>query len=225
MSQTVPPPETRIEIYSDVVCPWCWIAKRHLERALPVLAARGLAFAPHWHPFQLHPELPTEGVERAAWRARRFGSPAEAAAADARVAEAGHAVGLTFRHDLLRRIPNTLDAHRVLRLAEAQGMQAAVLESFYAGYFTEGADLGVPAILTALAVRGGLAEAAVASLLAGEEGRAEVAGEDAAVRRAGLEGVPAFAMGPYLLFSGAVPADTMVEAFAKAWQAISRQGA
>lgn len=213
----------RIEIYSDAVCPWCWIGKRQIERALPLLAAQGLAFTPHWHPFQLHPELPPEGVERAGWRAAKFGSDAHALEADARVAEAGRAVGITFRHDLIARTPNTLDAHRLLRLAETKGVQATVLESLFAGYFTEGADLNDAATLLALATRGGLEEDAARTLLAGTEGREEVLAEDTAIRRAGLEGVPAFAIGQYLLFSGAVPADVMAEALGKAWKKISRQ--
>jgi len=213
----------RIDVISDAICPWCWIGKRQLDRALPVLADRGLRFAVAWLPFQLNPDMPAGGVERQDYRAEKFGSLARSREADARVAEAGAAVGLKFRHDLMRRTPNTIDAHRVIRLAGQHGVQSAVVEALFRGYFTEGADIGDHATLTDLASGAGLDPLAVAAMLAGEAGRQEVLAEDQSARAGGLDGVPAFVMGRYVLFSGAVPADVMVEAFAKAWKVIGAQ--
>jgi predicted DsbA family dithiol-disulfide isomerase len=210
----------RIDVISDAICPWCWIGKRQLDRALPVLAEQGLHFAVSWLPFQLNPDMPPGGADRDAYRARKFGSPEQSRQADARVAEAGLAVGLKFRHDLMRRTPNTIDAHRVIRLAGQHGVQGAVVEALFRGYFTEGADIGDHATLAGLAGAAGLDPVAVAVMLAGDEGRAEVLAEDQAARRGGLDGVPTFVMGGYVLFSGAVPADAMAEAFAKAWKVI-----
>ena len=215
----------RIEVISDAICPWCWIGKRHLDRALPVLAAQGLEFSVGWRPFQLNPDMPAGGLERAAYRSQKFGSQAASDEADRRVAEAGAAVGLAFRHDLMRRTPNTIDAHRVIRLAGRHGVQSAVVEALFRGYFTEGADIGDHATLTALATAAGLDLLEVTALLGGDVERAEVVAEDAAARSAGIDGVPAFLMGPYVLFTGAVPADVMVEAFAKAWKAIGARAA
>jgi predicted DsbA family dithiol-disulfide isomerase len=215
----------RIAVISDVICPWCYIGKRQLGRALPILAAQGQSFAVTWHAFQLNPDMPEGGVDRDEYRARKFGSPDRALEADAKVAEAGAAVGITFRHDLIRRTPNTIAAHRVIWLAGGHGVQDDVVEALFHGYFTEGRDLGDVATLAELAGGAGLDPALVARLFAGEDGRQPVLGEDASARRSGLDGVPTFVMGQYVLFSGAVPAEQMAEAFAKAWKVIGSQAA
>ena len=90
---------SRIDVVSDAICPWCWVGKRNLDGALAILAAEGEHFAVHWRPYQLNPEMPREGVERAAYRAAKFGSLERSRDADARVAQAGAAAGLAFRHD------------------------------------------------------------------------------------------------------------------------------
>jgi predicted DsbA family dithiol-disulfide isomerase len=220
----------RIEVISDAICPWCWIGKRQLERALPLLAEQGLNFEVGWHPYQLNPDMPAGGTDRAEYRAQKFGSLARSEQADARVSEAGAAVGLSFRHDLMRRTPNTVNAHRVIRLAgrhgvQDAGVQDAVVEALFRGYFTEGADIGDAATLARLAGGAGLDQAAVAAMLAGDAEREEVLAADRSARNAGLDGVPTFVMGNYVLFSGAVPAPAMAEAFAKAWKVISAQAA
>src|SRR5579864_7451768 len=102
----------RIDIVSDAICPWCYIGKRQLERALAVLASEGLAFSVHWNPFQLNPDMPKEGRDRAAYRAMKFGSAERARELDERVAGAAANVGLGFHMELQQRTPNTLDAHR-----------------------------------------------------------------------------------------------------------------
>jgi len=210
----------RIDVISDAICPWCWIGKRQLDRALPMLADQGLRFTVAWLPFQLNPDMPAGGADRQDYRTAKFGSLARSQEGDARVAEAGAAVGLKFRYDLMRRTPNTIDAHRVIRLAGQHGVQNQVVEALFRGYFTEGADIGDPVTLAGLAGTAGLDPVAVAVMLAGEAGRQEVLAEDQSARRGGLDGVPAFVMGGYVLFSGAVPADVMAEAFAKAWKVI-----
>src|ERR1019366_9112132 len=103
-----PQPPARLDIISDVICPWCYIGKRQVERALPLLAGEGLDFTVHWHAFQLNPDMPVAGV------------------------------GLAFRTDLMRRTPNTVAAHRVIWLAERHGVQDAVVEALFRGYFIEG---------------------------------------------------------------------------------------
>ena len=202
-----------LDIISDAICPWCWIGKRNLDAALETLAAEGLHFAVRWRPFQLNPDMPAEGVVRAAYRAQKFGSEARGRELDANVAEAGRAVGLTFRHDLMQRTPNTVAAHRVIRMAEAAGVQHAVAEALFQGYFQDGRDVGDHATLAELAGRAGLAAEAVAAMLAGEDHRAEVLAEDAEARQGGINGVPSFLMDRHLLFSGAMPASRMADAF------------
>ncbi|MBN8890456.1 MAG: disulfide bond formation protein DsbA [Rhodospirillales bacterium 70-18] len=220
-----PAPVGRLDIISDAICPWCYIGKRHLERALPMLAREGLEFEVHWHAYQLNPEMPAAGVDRRDYRIAKFGSWERSQELDARITEAGAAVGLGFRMDLQRRTPNTVAAHRTIWLAGRHGVQDAVVEALFAGYFTQGADIGDPATLAGLAAGAGLDGDAVLAMLAGEEGRAEVLGEDEMARRSGIDGVPSFTMAGHVLFSGAVPAETMAQAFSRAWRILSSQAA
>ena len=208
---------SRIDVVSDAICPWCWIGKRHLEGALARLTDEGERFAVHWRPFQLNPDMPREGVERAAYRAAKFGSAERSRELDAQVAAAGAAAGLEFRFDRQRRTPNTVDAHRLIRRAgEAGGMarQDAVVEALFRAYFQDGRDIGNAAVLAEVASGAGL-EGAAAFLASGED-EAEVQAEDAGFRRLGISGVPSFALAGHILFSGAVPAERMAEAFRRA---------
>lgn len=223
MTATEAPPRpvagalSRIDIVSDAICPWCWIGKRHLEGALAALADEGERFEVHWRPFQLNPDMPPEGVERAAYRAAKFGSLERSRELDAQVAAAGAAAGLEFRFDRQRRTPNTVDAHRLLRRAgEAGGpaLQEAVVEALFRAYFEDGRDIGDCAVLAEVADAAGLDGAA--ALLATEEGAAEVRAEDAGFRGLGISGVPSFALAGHVLFSGAVPAERMADAFRRA---------
>jgi len=225
MSPATPPP-ARLDIISDAICPWCYIGKRQVERALPLLAEEGLKFSVHWHAFQLNPEMPAGGVDRREYRLQKFGNNEQRLAEmDQRVTDAGAGVGLAFRTDLMRRTPNTVDAHRVIWLAEREGVQDAVVEALFRGFFTDGADIGDPATLTDLAAAAGLDRAAITAMLAGDEGKREVLSEDAMARRSGLNGVPTFTMAGHVLFSGAVPADAMAEAFGRAWRILQSRAA
>lgn len=201
----------RIDVISDAICPWCWIGKRQLDLALAALEAEGLRFRVHWRAFQLNPDMPEGGLAREAYRAAKFGSLERARALDARVAEAGRAVGLSFRHDLMTRTPNTVKAHRLIRHAEGP-LQHALVEALFHAYFAEGRDIGDAAVLADVAAGFGLEAAA---FLAGEELEAEVRAEDAGFRRLGVSGVPSFALDGRLLFSGAWPAGRMAELFAR----------
>jgi predicted DsbA family dithiol-disulfide isomerase len=221
------PIEPRLDIISDAICPWCYIGKRQVERALPLLAEQGLSFAVHWHPFQLNPEMPEGGVDRREYRLQKFGSVERIAEMDKRIVEAAAGVGLDFHPELMRRTPNTVAAHRVVWLAEREGvsLQDAVVERLFRGYFCEGADIGDADTLASLAAEAGMAREKVTSFLAGDEGKREVLAEDSAARHSGLNGVPSFVMQQHLLFSGAVPADAMAEAFAKAWRILEARAA
>ena len=215
----------RIDIVSDVICPWCYIGKRQLELALPMLARDGLALDVHWRAYQLNPDMPPGGVERNAYRQQKFGSLARSQELDAQVAAAGAAVGLDIHHALMRRTPNTVAAHRVIWLADRHGVQNPVQDSLFRGYFVEGRDLGDFETLVELAERGGLPANETAALLACSDGAKEVLEEDAGARASGLNGVPTFTMMGHVLFSGAVPADTMAEAFVHAWRVLGRNAA
>lgn len=215
----------RIEVISDVICPWCYIGRAHLQGALALMAQDGLHFDIAWHPFQLNPDMPEEGVERAAYRAAKFGSTERAAAMDARVVEAAAAAGLTIRPALMRRTPNTLAAHRAIWLAGQHGVQDAVKGALLAAYFTEGADVGLPDTIAAVAGTAGLPASETLAMLGSDLGRSEVLAEDAMARNAGINGVPSFIMGRHILFSGAQPAEAMAETFTRAYAILSRDAA
>jgi predicted DsbA family dithiol-disulfide isomerase len=207
---------TRLDIVSDAICPWCYIGKRQLERALATLEDEGLRFSVHWNPFQLNPYMPKEGADRAAYRAWKFGSAEKAAALDARIVEAAAGVGLTFRPELMQRTPNTIDAHRLIWFAGQKGVQDAVMESVFQAYFTEGRDIGDRTVLAECAAQAGLDQAEVAEFLETGVADAEMRAADQAAREAGVNGVPSFFLDGYGLFSGAMPAETMANALRRA---------
>jgi predicted DsbA family dithiol-disulfide isomerase len=211
----------RIEVISDAICPWCYIGKRHLEKALALLTQDDLRFTIAWRPFQLNPDMPAGGIQRDMYRAAKFGSLARSRELDAGVAQAGRAVGIDFHFDRVQRTPNTLQAHRLIRLAGEAGVQDAMVERLFAAYFLEGQDIESPAVLAALASEIGVDPAA----MQGNAGLAEVIAADAAARQAGLSGVPSFLMEGYLLFSGAIPAEAMASQFRKAHTVLTARAA
>jgi predicted DsbA family dithiol-disulfide isomerase len=204
---------TRIDIVSDAICPWCYIGKRNLEAALAELAAEGLRFSVTWNPFQLNPDMPKEGVARAAYRAAKFGSPERVREIDARVAGAAKVVGLDFRQDLMLRTPNTIDAHRLIWFAGREGVQDAVMEAVFRAYFIEGRDIGETDVLADCAAAAGLDRAGVVSFLGSGVAEVEMRAADVAAREAGVNGVPSFFLDGYSVFSGAMPAAQMADAF------------
>ncbi len=218
-------PGTRIDIVSDAICPWCYIGKRQLERALSGLADEGLTFAVQWNPFQLNPDMSPGGVERAAYRAAKFGSAERAAELDARVSEAARAVGLDFHLERIVRTPNTIDAHRLIWLAGQEGVQDAVMEAVFAAYFIDGRDIGDLAVLADCAAAAGLDRAAVQAFLAGGAVAAEMRAADQAAREAGVSGVPSFFLDGYGLFSGALPAPQMADALRRGRDVLTRRAA
>jgi predicted DsbA family dithiol-disulfide isomerase len=213
----------RIDIISDAICPWCYIGKRQLERAIPLLAEEKLSFDTAWHPFQLNPDMPPEGVERAAYRAAKFGSLEKSKQLDERITETAAAVGLEFHLEKLTRTPNTVNAHRLIRMAGQNGVQDAVVEALFEAYFCQGADIGDREILGEIGARGGLERADVLAMLAGQGGLQEVLGADQMARNAGIQGVPSFALDGHILFSGAVPAEQMAPTFTRAYTILKEQ--
>ena len=215
----------RIDVISDVICPWCYIGKRHLERALDILEQAKLRFTVAWHPFQLNPDMPREGVDRAQYRLAKFGSAERSRQLDERITETAASVGLEFHLDKLTRTPNTVNAHRLIRMAGRKGVQDGVVEALFEGYFCNGADIGDSQVLATLGAEGGLDRDEVLSMLAGDEGHKEVVAGDQMARNAGIQGVPSFALQGHVLFSGAVPAEEMAQAFTRAWEILKNRAA
>jgi predicted DsbA family dithiol-disulfide isomerase len=205
-----------IEIYSDVVCPWCYVGKRRLERAL---AQVGRDIRTTWRPFQLNPTMPKDGMDRRTYLEAKFGSLTAFHQMEEHVLAAGAAERIPFTFEKVARTPNTFLAHRLIWHAEQQGCQDAVVESLFRGYFTEGADIGSVPVLGQLAGRAGLDAAVVESFLHSEEGATEVKAEEAAGHRLGIRGVPYFVINGTVSISGAQPPDIFVSAFQQAEKA------
>ncbi|WP_421990206.1 DsbA family oxidoreductase [Roseococcus sp.] len=208
-------PTRRIDVISDAICPWCWIGKANLDAALKLIGPAAAEFSVHWRPFQLNPDMPPEGVERAAYRARKFGSETRGAELDANVAEVGRKAGLEFRHDLMLRTPNTINAHRLLQWSGGQSTgpgQHEMAEALFRAYFHEGKDVGDLDTLAEIAATLGLDAAA---FLASDELAEEVRAQDAYFRKIGISGVPSFAVDGRVLFSGAYPADQIAAALTR----------
>ena len=144
-----------IEVISDAICPWCWVAKRRLDRAIAALAP-DITASVAWLPFELNPEMPKAGVDRRAYRSAKFGSWQRSQALDAQVAAAGRSDGLVFNHDRMERTPNTVDAHRLIWLAGQHGKQDAIVEGLFAAYFNEGRDVGDATVLAEIGASVGL---------------------------------------------------------------------
>jgi predicted DsbA family dithiol-disulfide isomerase len=130
-----------LAIVSDVICPWCFVAKRNLDKALE-LTGPDLQVKITWRPYELNPRMPKEGMDRREYRSKKFGSWEHSQTLDAQVAEAGARAGITFHHELMARTPNTFQAHRLIWLAGEEGVQDAVVEALFRAYFTEGRDVG-----------------------------------------------------------------------------------
>jgi predicted DsbA family dithiol-disulfide isomerase len=205
-----------LDVISDAICPWCWIGKRNLDAALGMLAEEGLTFNVRFRPFQLNSDMPPEGVDRREYRSAKFGSWEKSQELDRRVADAGRIAGLEFRHDLMARTPNTLEAHRLIRLAGTDGVQREVAEALFQAYFQNGEDIGDPATLVRLGEAAGMSGEGLAAFSAGDAGRHEVLAEDEGYRRAGISGVPSFVLDRHLLFSGAMPPENIADGLRRA---------
>lgn len=179
-----------IDVVSDVVCPWCYLGKRRLERALAEVA--GVAPAVRWRPYRLDPTIPPEGTDRADYVVRKFGSLSALDAAHEKLVAYGKAEGIDYRFDLIRRSPDSTDAHRLIRWAHAVGAEDAAVERLFFAYFTEGRDIGDRGVLAEIAAAVGLDAEAVRQRLAGNEDRDAVVAEMEEASRIGVTGVPCF---------------------------------
>ena len=197
-----------IEIYSDVVCPWCYVGKRRLERALTEF---GGDVRVTWRPFQLNPTMPQAGIDRTAYLEAKFGSLDSFRQLEEHVLAAGASERITFAFEKIARTPNTFAAHHLIWFADREGCQDAVVDSLFRGYFEEGADIGSIPALVDLAGRAGLDREFVERMLQSDEGIAEVKAEEATGHKLGIRGVPYFIVNGTYTISGAQPSGRFVE--------------
>jgi predicted DsbA family dithiol-disulfide isomerase len=199
-----------IDVISDVMCPWCYIGKRRLEKALTMLP--GIEVDIRWRPFQLDHTIPEAGMDRQEYLRNKFGSDADAAQVYEPVRAAGKAESIPFEFEKISISPNTLDAHRVIRWALAEGVQDAVVERLFQLYFIEGANLTDKKVLADAAVEAGIERAVVEHLLAGETDKAETQAEIAKIQHMGVTGVPAFIVGNRYAVMGAREPEVIAQA-------------
>lgn len=206
----------RLDIFSDPICPWCYIGKRRLERALAARPDAGIEV--HWRAFQLNPEMPTEGMERQLYLELKFGGPAAAQRIYDTIAEAGSSEKIDFAFGKIVRTPNTVNAHRLIRRAAAEARQDAVVEVLFRRYFLEGADIGDTSVLLEAAAEAGLEAAGLEAYLDSEAEAEAVRAEDALARRTGIQGVPTFIFANRYALSGAHEPEVLLQMFELASQ-------
>jgi predicted DsbA family dithiol-disulfide isomerase len=204
-----------IKILSDVICPWCYIGKRRLERAIAALGGNGKVKV-QWLPYPLNPTLPTEGISRKEYRIKKFGNWARSLELDATVAANGQVEGIHFAFDRMERTPNTLDAHRLIWLAGQCDCQDAVVESLFQAYFSDGVDISKTANLVNVVVEAGLGRLFVETLLAGNDGMEAIGEATHLSQTHQVDGVPFFIFNDQTTLSGAQPARVFNEAFRQA---------
>jgi predicted DsbA family dithiol-disulfide isomerase len=207
-----------IDVISDVVCPWCFIGRRRLGAALARLEADEAQLHPvvSWHPFQLNPDLPREGIDRRAYLAEKFGGSRGAAEIYDRVRAAGRTVGIEFAFEKIERQPNTLDAHRLISWAQAQGSAEEVVERLFRAYFLDGRFIGDRDVLVEIATESGLSADAARAQLDSSESAAAIAQMDRRIRELGVTGVPFFIFDGKVAVSGAQEPAVLVSAMSEA---------
>ena len=204
----------RIDVVSDVVCPWCFIGKRRLEKAIALQP--DIPVEIHWRPYFLNDWIPREGISREEYLTTKFGSPERYKGIAQRVSTAAAAEGLTYAIDKISRQPNTLDAHRLIRWAGETGKAAEMKQKLMDLYFTAGADLTNSAVLVQAATDLGLDAGTIRKALASDKDVAAVEREALSAKEAGIEGVPCFIFGGKFAISGAQAPEYLAEAIERA---------
>ncbi len=202
-----------VDVISDVICPWCFIGKRRLEKAI---ADHGGPVKVRWHPFQLNPTMPKEGISRKEYRIKKFGSWARSMELDANIVAVGQQEGIRFDFHRMERTPNTLDAHRLIWLADEEGCQDAVVEALFLAYFINGRNISDRQTLIDVASEAGLDRQRTEVTLNSDEGMNAIkeAGEQARWLR--VDSVPFFVVNNEIALSGAQPQDAFLTAFKQA---------
>jgi len=208
-----------IDVISDVICPWCYIGKRRLEKAIAALDGQHEVQV-RWHPFQLNPTMPKEGISRKDYRTRKFGSWERSLELDAKVIAVGKTEGIHFAFDKIIRTPNTVDAHRLIWLADQHSCQDAVVEALFKAYFIEGKDIGNQQTLIEVVSEAGLERQVAETMLSSDEGMDVIEEAGELSQRHQVTGVPFFIVNNAITLSGAQEPNTFLDAFR---QAVDRQ--
>jgi predicted DsbA family dithiol-disulfide isomerase len=205
-----------VDIYSDIVCPWCYVGKRRLERALTLVGSDVQVI---WRPFQLNPTMPLDGMDRTTYLKAKFGSLEAFGRMEEQLLIAGADEKIPFVFEKIQRTPNTFAAHRLVWYAAQQGKQDEVVEALFRAYFLEGKNIGDVKTLAHVAAEVGLDRVETEIFLVSEKGVVEVKDEEAVGRRLGIRGVPYFVFNGTVAISGAQPPDILVSAIQQAEKA------
>ncbi|PUE58240.1 hypothetical protein B9Z44_00645 [Limnohabitans curvus] len=208
-----------IDVVSDVVCPWCYVGKRRLERALALLAVQHPDVDPEvrWHTFQLNPEMAPEGMARVDYVRNKFGD--EGSAIYERVAGVGKEVGIPFAFDRIVRQPNTVVAHSLIAVSEPGMVQDAMVEAFFKAYFLDGLDLTQASVLLDIAESAGMDRAVAEQHLQNSALHSQTIDSDKAAREMGITGVPFFIFNRQVGLSGAHESETLLQGMVEAMNA------
>jgi predicted DsbA family dithiol-disulfide isomerase len=201
----------RLDIFADVICPWCWIGKRRLERALKMRPQDGLQI--RWRAFQLNPGMPVGGMDRKEYLSAKFGGDGQATRIYDVIRAAGESEGLDFNFDKIQRTPNTLRAHRLVRLAQDRGKGSPMMEALFQAYFGRGQDIGDRDVLMDAAMPLGLTAEEVRQQIDSAEGLEAVQAEDALARRHGINGVPCYIFNGKFALAGAHEPEVLFQLF------------
>ena len=196
----------RLDIISDPICPWCYIGKAQLDRAIAETGVN--PFDIGWRIFQLNPDMPAEGMDRRSYLEAKFGGPERAKEIYARIEKAAAEAGIAVHFDRIGRTPNTMDAHRLIRWSRTTGHQHDLVGRLFVDYFERGRDISDHEVLVEAAAAVGMERDVVSRLLAGEADRDQLREEDRAAREMGVNGVPCFVVGGRYVLQGAQPAET-----------------
>ncbi|MFK5980974.1 MAG: DsbA family oxidoreductase [Rhizobiaceae bacterium] len=208
-----------IDVISDVMCPWCYIGKQNLDKAIASMP--DLEVEVSWRPYQLDPTLPKEGKDRQKYLSDKFGGPAEAENIYENVKNAGANVGIEFNFKAMKVSPNTLDAHRVIRWAGGMGaeVQNKLMRRLFELFFLEGGHIGNDDVLVDAAIHAGMDGDLVRELLATDKDKTEVQQEIEQARQMGVTGVPCFVIDQKFAVMGAQPPEALTQAFQQALDA------
>jgi predicted DsbA family dithiol-disulfide isomerase len=202
-----------LDIISDPICPWCYIGKTQLDRALA--AHPGHPFDVFWRPFQLNPDMPAGGMDRQAYLERKFGGKDGAARVYGAIDRAAAEIGLKIDFARIPRTPNTIDAHRLIRWARLEGAQGPVVDELFHRNFEGGEDISAPEVLIAAAEAAGMDPDLIANLLRTSEDLADVRAEDAQAREIGVTGVPTFIVADEYALQGSQTPETWAKVIAE----------
>ncbi|MBZ0129536.1 MAG: DsbA family oxidoreductase [Rhodobacteraceae bacterium] len=196
---------TKLDIISDVICPWCYIGKTKLDRALQAKPDHGLVI--EWHPYMLNPDMPAEGMDRREYLELKFGGKQGATEVYSSIAKAAEDAGLEVRFDLIQRTPSTLDAHRLIHWAGLEGVQVAVVSALFHAYFRDGLDISDHGVLTDIAASCGMDRAVITKLLAQDADVEDIRKRARNAAAKGVRGVPCFIIDNHYVVQGAQPTD------------------